>query len=229
MYEDRWSCGTCGLKEPDTDYQVDEFGAVSSGGRGVGILRPGLPGGFNLLNALAASLAVAVVTGAPLGEVAERLSLSSGVEGRFATWWLTGCSGTPSLVTYLAKNPAGWHANLSVVDVEDSQLVLGLNARIADGRDTSWIWDVEFERLGPRPVIVTGERALDLALRLEVAGFAVEVVRSQIAAIRLGAERSINTDSQRIVYLANYTAFRSLIDSRAELGALLGLAQELRP
>ncbi len=224
-----WSCASCGLCEPSADYEVDEDGRLSKNGTRLGSMHPGLPGGFNLLNALLAAVAVAVVTEEAVEGVAARLSLSSGVEGRFATWWLTSLPAMPSLVTYLAKNPAGWHANLSIVDNSDCELVLGLNARVADGLDTSWIWDVEFERLARNPVIVTGERATDLALRLEVAGFEVIVEHSQLAALRLAADRLVSSGRSRIVYLGNYTAFRSLVAMRAEVGAIVALTAESAP
>ena len=49
-------------------------------------------------------------------------------------------------------------------------VVIGINARIADGHDPSWLWDVAFERLAGRPVVATGERCRDLAVRLRHAG-----------------------------------------------------------
>lgn len=226
IHANTWSCASCGLGEPSPDYEVDQEGRLFSSGTELGSIRPGLPGVFNLLNALLASTAVAELTGEPVERVAARLSLPSGVEGRFATWWLTSLPMTPSMVTYLAKNPAGWHANLSIVDNGECELVLGLNARVADGQDTSWIWDVEFERLAHTPVIVTGERATDLALRLEVAGFEVTVEHSQLAAIKLAADRLVLNGSKRIVYLGNYTAFRSLVAMRAEVGAVVALTTE---
>ncbi|WP_298212533.1 Mur ligase family protein [Ferrimicrobium sp.] len=226
-YAETWSCTSCGLQEPASDYEVDGGGQLWHDGVIIGSVHPGLPGNFNLLNALMASVAVALVGREPVWEVASRLSLTSGVEGRFASWWLTACEGTPTLITYLAKNPAGWHANLSMIDTNESELVLGLNARIADGRDTSWIWDVEFERLQRTPTIVTGERATDLALRLEVAGFEVVAVEpSQVRAVGFAAKRAAQKGRNRIVYLGNYTAFRSLIATRAELGAVVGLTGE---
>ncbi|MGC9156203.1 MAG: MurT ligase domain-containing protein [Ferrimicrobium sp.] len=227
VHAETWSCASCGLSEPVAAYEVDEAGQLWHDGVVLGHIHPGLPGNFNLLNALMACVGVALVQHEPVEMVAARLQRSSGVEGRFATWWLTGCEGTPALVTYLAKNPAGWHANLSMIDTEASELVLGLNARIADGRDTSWIFDVEFERLVRTPVIVTGERATDLALRLEVAGFEVVTVEpAQTLAIRLAAQRAAINGHSRIVYLGNYTAFQSLIASRTELGAVVALTGE---
>ena len=75
----------------------------------------------------------------------------------------------------LIKNPAG--ANEAVRTLEEggvpATLVIALNDRIADGRDVSWIWDVDFEPLLDRAerIVVSGERAAELALRFTYAGF----------------------------------------------------------
>ncbi len=63
--------------------------------------------------------------------------------------------------------PAGWRRSTS----RDPSLpiILSVNAQGPDGRDTSWLWDVDYRILRGRPVFVTGERRLDLALRLDVA------------------------------------------------------------
>src|SRR5439155_1441465 len=55
-------------------------------------------------------------------------------------------------------------------------VVVGINARIADGRDPSWLWDVPFERLAGRFVVATGERGRDLAVRLHYAEIEHEFV-----------------------------------------------------
>ena len=68
----------------------------------------------------------------------------------------------------LAKNPAGMATALELVG--ESPLIIGINARAVDGRDTSWLYDVRFESLAGRTVGVTGERRDDLALRLHLAG-----------------------------------------------------------
>ena len=75
----------------------------------------------------------------------------------------------------LIKNPAG--ANEAVRTLEEGgvpeTLVIALNDRIADGRDVSWIWDVDFEPLLEQAerIVVSGERAAELALRFTYAGF----------------------------------------------------------
>src|SRR5204863_5145581 len=74
----------------------------------------------------------------------------------------------------LVKNPAGANEVLRTLTLEDGDidLWLGLNDRIADGRDVSWIWDADFEVLAGRVRHATcsGTRAEEMALRLKYAG-----------------------------------------------------------
>ncbi|MHB8395372.1 MAG: DUF1727 domain-containing protein [Candidatus Dormibacteria bacterium] len=75
----------------------------------------------------------------------------------------------------LAKNPAGLDENLTAVLALDKSpvIAIALNDGVADGRDISWIWDVDMERLGTTPrlsFVVSGTRASELALRLGYAG-----------------------------------------------------------
>ncbi len=55
---------------------------------------------------------------------------------------------------------------------------MSVNARGADGTDTSWLWDVDYTRLAGHPIFVLGDRKLDLAVRLEVAGLDFQVCES---------------------------------------------------
>ena len=72
---------------------------------------------------------------------------------------------------FLSKNPAGFTASLrAVLDMNPKAMMIALNDRIPDGRDVSWIWDVDFEMIGPKTsVVVTGDRVYDLALRIQYA------------------------------------------------------------
>jgi UDP-N-acetylmuramyl tripeptide synthase len=102
----------------------------------------------------------------------------------------------------LAKNPAGWAAALTMID-PGAVLVVGINARIADGTDTSWLYDVPFEHLAGQTVGVTGDRRDDLAVRLRYAG-ATPVVHADLEHL---AE---NLPDGPLTVAANYTAFREM-------------------
>ena len=99
--------------------------------------------------------------------------------GRCARW----PAGTPSssaaaatLRLLLAKNPAGWLEALDVLAPPPAPVLLAVNAQVPDGRDTSWLWDVDYRRLRGRPVFVAGERKIDLAVRLEADEVAFRLV-----------------------------------------------------
>ena len=119
------------------------------------------------------------------------------VEGRYLQ---TTYSGRPVRLL-LAKNPAGWSEALQMAR-PDTGLVVAVNARAADGRDPSWLWDVPFEVLRGRHAVATGERSRDVAVRLRYAG--VEHVRVDDLAQSIRAAHG----SGPVDVLANYTAFQ---------------------
>ncbi len=186
----------------------------------------GLPGQFNRANAAMVALAAPLMADddrGPTGRsrlalsvVLDRVATVDQVEGRFAS---TVFHGRPVRLL-LAKNPAGWAAIFDLLDETrpaDSPVVVSINARIADGLDTSWLWDVPFERLAGRPVVATGDRRLDLAVRLRYAEVACLVVTDPLAALdRAIGGSSASTDGLGgtpsdpfgpIDFLGNYTAF----------------------
>ena len=88
----------------------------------------------------------------------------------------------------LAKNPAGWTELLGLVEADRRPLVIGINARSADGHDPSWLWDVPFERIGDRFVVATGDRRLDLAVRLRHAGARHVVEADPLRAVEIAGD-----------------------------------------
>jgi lipid II isoglutaminyl synthase (glutamine-hydrolysing) len=103
--------------------------------------------------------------------------------------------------TRLAKNPESWRECLS--QVTSPQVILSVNARGIDGRDTSWLWDVDYSLLKGRQVVCTGERRRDVAYRLSVQGIDVTVADDF-------AEAVATCDSRSIEAVASYTAFQDL-------------------
>jgi len=86
--------------------------------------------------------------------------------------------------------------------------MLAVNAQVPDGKDTSWLWDVDYRRLRGRPVFVGGERQLDLAVRLEADEVTFRIVGTVDEAVDLARSPSMDV-------VANYTAFQQI---RAVLG-----------
>jgi UDP-N-acetylmuramyl tripeptide synthase len=147
-----------------------------------------LPGLYNVENALAAA-SLAVVLGEPLTVIADGLARFRGAFGRFQRLRV----GDAELVLLLIKNPAGANEVLRILPGGDATLLFALNDRIADGRDVSWVWDVDWEVVAPRlrHVVTAGTRAADAALRLKYAGVdeaAIEVVPDIAEALDRTAE-----------------------------------------
>jgi UDP-N-acetylmuramyl tripeptide synthase len=194
---DRWWCG-CGLTRPDPQWTLGADSVLRSpDGRRVR-LAPGLPGAVNTANA-ANAVAAAVCLGVPLEDAAAAVGSVTDVDGRYRVVGYR----NRTVRTLLAKNPAGWRETLEILPAGETPVVLAVNAREADGRDLSWLWDVPFERLRDRPVVACGERATDLAVRLDYAEVPHQIVRDPLAAITRAAPGPVDV-------VANYTAFRDL-------------------
>lgn len=132
-----------------------------------------LPGGYNLYNALAA-VTVAHLIGLPEDKIVSVLGSLTTHFGRMEQVQL----GNSTLNMVLVKNPAGFNEVLQFLIQQQpaGNIVFGLNDNYADGKDISWIYDVEFERLteaaaGAKHFYFTGKRAYDMQLRLKYADF----------------------------------------------------------
>ncbi|MBI2305088.1 MAG: DUF1727 domain-containing protein [Chloroflexi bacterium] len=132
------------------------------------VVELGLPGLYNVYNAAAAAAAAAAL-GIPHHHIQNGLKKATAAFGRLETLSVQG----RRICLILAKNPVGFNEALRIVDSdkEARHLLLVLNDRIADGRDVSWIWDVDFETLLPHgaSIVVSGLRAEDMAIRLKYA------------------------------------------------------------
>jgi UDP-N-acetylmuramyl tripeptide synthase len=177
-----------------------------------------LPGLYNVYNALGAA-ALARALGAPLEDIAAGLARFSAAFGRFERIPVDG----KRLLLLLIKNPAG--ANEAVRTLVDGGpprvAVVALNDAIADGRDVSWIWDVDFEPLlaGLDTLVCSGERAAELALRFKYGGLdtsRIVVEPSLEQALDRGLD--LTPEGGELVVLPTYTAMLALQRIVAERG-----------
>jgi lipid II isoglutaminyl synthase (glutamine-hydrolysing) len=210
-----WRCSGCDLHRPDLDLWLEDDEVVTAQGwrRHLNLALPGRANRANAAMALAAARHLGVDPASALDAMAgakEIVGRYSGVEvGDFRARLL------------LAKNPAGWLEVLDVLRPGPEPVVVAINARIADGRDPSWLWDVPFERLAGRLVIASGERGRDLAVRLHYADVEHRLVLDPLEAVRAAGEaaRQERKDESRgaveIDVVGNYTSFQVL---RTRLG-----------
>ena len=113
--------------------------------------------------------------------------------------------GNKTVQLYLAKNPAGWNETLTHISKDETaKTIFAFNCNIADGKDPSWLYDVDFETTPLNEVIVFGERNLDMTLRLEIAG--KKVIRAE--SISEALEKCPENSHTNIV--ASYTQFLKL-------------------
>jgi UDP-N-acetylmuramyl tripeptide synthase len=193
---DSWT-SSCGLSRPTPDWTVSGDTVVDPTGDAHTVTLA-IPGDVNVGNAALAAAAASLWDVSPADAFAAMAGIAE-VEGRYlaATY-----RGVPARLL-LAKNPAGWVEALSMLPAAGVGVVVAVNARAADGRDPSWLWDVPFEVLQGRFAVATGERSRDVAVRLHYAG--VEHSRLEDA----GAALQAAGRDGPVEVLANYTAFQT--------------------
>jgi lipid II isoglutaminyl synthase (glutamine-hydrolysing) len=201
---DDWSCGECGGRRPPVSWMLSGDQVIDPSGRATA-LDLKLPGRANRSNAVMA-LAVAEAFGVRTPQALGELRTVTSVAGRYTQVKRRGCE----VRLLLAKNPAGWLEALDVLAPAPVPVLLAVNAQGPDGRDTSWLWDVDYRRLRGRNVLAGGERKLDLAVRLEADEVPFRLVNDLDEAI--DAARAAGPSLE---VLANYTAFQQY---RAVLG-----------
>jgi len=191
-----WCCRSCGLARPDPDWTVAGGTVTGPGVRVALALR--LPGSHNTRNAVAALAAAAALGVHPVAAAAAMGAIRS-VAHRYATVQV----GHHRLTLLLAKNPAGWLETFPLVR-DAPGLVVAINAQEADGRDTSWLWDVPFEQLGRGLTVASGDAAADVGLRLGYAAVRHTTITDPFAAVA-------SLPPGDVTVVANYTAFRQML------------------
>ena len=194
------------LRVADTVEEVD-----------VAVPLSGLYNVYNVVLALAAARALNV----PLSKAAAALSNFAPAFGRMERTVIEG----RAAVLLLAKNPTGFNEVLrtAIQFGNAHSFLIALNDRIADGQDVSWIWDVDFEQLkgAARHIVVSGDRALDLRVRLKYAQLPddqIDVVTGWSEALKRAAQAT--PADETVFVLPTYTAMLELRAVLTRDGAL---------
>ncbi|MGO2722309.1 MAG: MurT ligase domain-containing protein [Lactobacillus sp.] len=212
-------CPNCGYERPQLDYTVTQISRQTPNElhfkMGSSHYELGIGGTYNIYNALSA-YAVARQFGLTDDEVKTAFKANKRIFGRQELIHYRG----KELNLILVKNPVGLDEVLQLLNTEsdDYSLVTLLNANHADGIDTSWIWDAQYEELHHKQIkrlLVGGERWHDMAFRLEIAGFDNSQILVNPEDDSL-IEEIGKLPTKKVYILSTYTAMLALRKKMAE-------------
>lgn len=184
-----------------------------------GMIKLPLPGLYNAYNALAAA-ALAKKMGVKIDVISATLQSTKAAFGRVEHFDYDG----RQIYLLLIKNPTGFNQVIQTFlqkHKQNSSIMIAINDNFADGRDVSWLWDSAVEEIaGKQPVVVSGTRAHDMALRLKYADRASDIHLD----IQTAFEQAVRQTPQggTVYILPTYTAMMGLrkwLESKVEIGA----------
>lgn len=211
-----FSCPHCGFKRPKIDFDVKDvlLGTpmkFTINGQSMEINYKGF---YNIYNIIAVYGALNVI-----GESTEDFaSLLAGYKpqiGRMQEYDM----GKPVILS-LSKNPAGFNQAIATVntDKRKKDVIIAINDKANDGRDVSWLWDVDFDKIADEnlnTLTTTGIRVYDISLRFKYADITVDYMTHDMAE---AVTRCLKTDSEVVYVLVNYTALYSTESVLKKLG-----------
>ena len=215
-----YTCPNCDFERPKLDYALTELTEITNTSSRFVIdgqdYKINVGGLYNIYNALAA-VAVAEYFGVEPSQIKTGFDKSRAVFGRQETFTI----GDKSCTLVLIKNPVGASQALDMIKLAPYPFTLSvlLNANYADGIDTSWIWDANFEAILDMDIpeiFAGGVRHSEIARRLRVTGYPEDKIRQadKLADIMTMIE---NQETKHAYILATYTAmleFREMLAER---------------
>lgn len=219
-------CPECGYKRPDLAYSVNKIFDLTPENSSVQINDTAIfisqSGAYNIYNGLCA-FAISKEIGIKDSIIKSSLQNQSSSFGRQEQIELN----DKDIEIILVKNPAGYNQALDTLALNKDEFSAAfmLNDNYADGRDVSWIWDVEFEKISSlqiQDVFISGIRMYDMAVRLKVAGLNPEkfVLEEDYEKLTNSLK---NSSSKKIYILATYTAminYRKYLHSQGYINKL---------
>lgn len=170
-------------------------------------------GTYNAQNATAVALA-AYLLETPVEVITTRISEVIPAFGRGEHIKI----GDKTVILQLVKNPGGFrHALLSGAQAEQSATMIAINDNYADGRDVSWLWDVQFHTGIEGEVITAGSRAADMSLRLQYDD--IKTTHS-IQNLSKALDTLLSTEGKTVLIYTTYTAMlelRQLLAKKTEV------------
>ncbi len=206
----QYRCTSCDFCRPKLDYAAVQV-SLGAGDVAFRITGPSweapvcasLAGSYMVYNLSAVAVA-AHVAGCDDASIQDSIKSFDPKNGRLERLVVDG----RSVLLNLAKNPTGFNQNLKIVMQDEGPVVVGffVNDKEGDGRDVSWLWDVDFEELSQREdavVFAGGMRANDVQVRLKYAGVSAQIVQDAADMMAQAARLSPNAN---LYAIANYTA-----------------------
>ncbi len=229
-----WRCDGCGRRRPELDVVGREIALEGvdalrvtverRGDRPASLpLRVAVPGLYNVYNTVAAVAATSTF-GVPDAAIERAMADFRSAFGRIERVSFRG----RTIVMALVKNPVGFNETLRMLTVGSGGLgvptLIAINDLTADGRDVSWLWDVDFELLatGDGPLYTTGIRGTDMANRLKYAGVPAARLHPLEDDLARGLQAFVEQvpEGQVGYVLPTYTAMLGLRRTLADLGAV---------
>jgi lipid II isoglutaminyl synthase (glutamine-hydrolysing) len=225
-----WRCPACDSRRPPLAVRCRDIQLVGVDALRATIERDGatlpvaaaVPGLYNVYNTTAA-VAAATTFGIPDRAVTGALAAFRAAFGRIERVDMRG----RTLVMALVKNPVGFNETLRMLTADGELAVptlIAINDLAADGRDVSWLWDVDFELLaaGAAPLFTTGLRGADMANRLKYAGVGPERLHALDPDLGRGLNAFVDRldEGARGYVLPTYTAMLALRQILAERGVV---------
>lgn len=180
-----------------------------------------LNGVYNIYNATAALALTSVIMAEKLDKSQLMTSLANVTPafGRGETISIDG----RACELVLVKNPAGFRLSLSSFPAENYATMIAINDNYADGRDMSWLWDVEFDSLRENGVsVVSGVRAHDMALRLQYDEVAIQ---HAIQDLPKALTKLLNDNPKLPVRI--YCTYTAMLALRRELSKLTNVSKAI--
>ncbi len=209
-------CPSCGFRRPHIDFDVKNVKLsplmeFTINGKQMKVNYKGF---YNIYNLIAVYGALDVM-GEGTDDFAGLLKAYKPQIGRMQEF-----SFNKPVILSLSKNPAGFNQAIATVNTDERKkdVIVAINDKANDGRDVSWLWDVDFDKIKNdrlNMLVTTGIRVWDISLRFKYEDIDVDLITSSM---REAVKACLKTDSEVCYVLVNYTA---LYSTEAVLNSLL--------
>lgn len=200
----KFRCPHCGYSRPKPDYDITDVSVktpikFSINGEPMAVNYKGF---YNIYN-LAAVYAAMDTAGESTDDFGKLLEAYKPQIGRMQEFTFN-----KPVILSLSKNPSGFNQAISTVNTDDRKkdVIIAINDLANDGRDVSWLWDVDFHKVKDEnlnQLITTGIRVYDISLRFKYAGIEVSMMTDSM---REAVIKALESDSEVVYVMVNYTA-----------------------